>query len=112
MGTTAAATIAMTMHEVDRLKVVQAVVDRMMRIRLAAERLGITTRQLERLLVRDPSKNFQARIGRCVTREISSCSSAENVNYPKADLLTRSSIAPKNWERRCVGALRIVHLYA
>jgi Helix-turn-helix domain len=52
MATTATAIITMSMREVDRLKVVQAVLARMLRVGAAADRLGITRRQLERLLVR------------------------------------------------------------
>jgi transposase len=52
MATTATATITMSMREADRLKVVQAVVDRMLRVGPAAKRIGVTPRQLERLLIR------------------------------------------------------------
>ena len=52
MATTAKAIITMSMREVDRLKVVQAVIARMLRVGVAADRLGITRRQLEGLLVR------------------------------------------------------------
>jgi transposase len=52
MATRTTATITMSMREADRLKVVQAVVDRMLRVGPAAKRLGITPRQLERLLIR------------------------------------------------------------
>jgi transposase len=52
MATRATATITMSMREADRLKVVQAVVDRMLRVGPAAERIGVTPRQLERLLIR------------------------------------------------------------
>lgn len=44
--------ITMSMREVDRLKVIQAVADGNLRPRHAAERLGLTTRQVERLLNR------------------------------------------------------------
>jgi predicted DNA-binding protein (UPF0251 family) len=47
---TAAATITMTMREADRLKTVQAVVDRMLRVGQAAQRLGMSRRQVERLV--------------------------------------------------------------
>lgn len=47
-----AATITMNMREVDRLKTVQAVVDRMTRVDQAAKRLGLSRRQLERLIQR------------------------------------------------------------
>jgi hypothetical protein len=46
---TPAATITMTMRETDRLKTVQAVVDRMLRIGRAAQRLGMSRRRIERL---------------------------------------------------------------
>jgi len=52
MATRATATITMSMREADRLKVVQAVVDRMLRVGPAAKRIGVTPRQLERLLIR------------------------------------------------------------
>ncbi len=51
MATRATATITMSMREADRLKVVQAVVDRMLRVGQAAKRIGVTPRQLERLLM-------------------------------------------------------------
>jgi len=41
------ATITMTMREADRLKIIQAVVDRMLRLGQAAQRLG-GRRQIER----------------------------------------------------------------
>ena len=47
-----AATITMSMREVDRVKTVQAVVDRMLPVGLAAKRLGLSRRQLERLLLK------------------------------------------------------------
>lgn len=40
------------MREVDRLKTIQAVVDRMLRVGQAAQRLGLSRRQLERLVRR------------------------------------------------------------
>ena len=49
---TVAATITMTMREADRLKTVQAVVDRMLRVGQAAQRLGMSRRQVERLVDR------------------------------------------------------------
>lgn len=49
---TPAATITMSMRETNRLKTVQAVVDRMTRVGQAAEQLGLSRRQLERLLQR------------------------------------------------------------
>ena len=49
---TPAATITLTMRELDRLKTIQAVVDRMLRPGLAAQRLGISLRQVERLVIR------------------------------------------------------------
>jgi transposase len=45
----ATATITMTMREVDRIKTMQALVDRMLRPAQAAARLGLTVRQVERL---------------------------------------------------------------
>lgn len=49
---TPAATITMSMREADRLKTIQAVVDRMTRVGQAALRLGLSRRQLERLIQR------------------------------------------------------------
>lgn len=47
-----AATITMTMREADRLKTIQAVTDRMLRVGQAAQRLGVSRRQIERLVGR------------------------------------------------------------
>jgi len=44
--------ITMSMREADRLKTIQAVVDRMLRVGQAAERLGLSLRQVERLVLR------------------------------------------------------------
>ena len=52
MVTRATATITMSMREADRLKVVQAVMDRMLRVDTAAKWIGVTPRHLERLLIR------------------------------------------------------------
>ncbi len=49
---TTAGTITMSMREADRLKTIQAVVDRMLGVGQAALRLGISTRQVGRLLAR------------------------------------------------------------
>lgn len=49
---TAAGTITMSMREADRLKTIQAVVDRMLGVGQAAQRMGISTRQVGRLLAR------------------------------------------------------------
>jgi hypothetical protein len=46
------ATITMSMREVDRVKTVQAVVDRMLPVGLAAKRLGLGRRQVERLILK------------------------------------------------------------
>jgi len=48
----ASATITMTMREVDRIKTMQALVDRMLRPAQAAARLGLTVRQVARLAQR------------------------------------------------------------
>ena len=47
-----AGTITMTMHALDRMKVIQALVDGNLRPKLAAERLGLTVRQVRRLATR------------------------------------------------------------
>lgn len=44
--------VTLNMRELDRLKVIQAVVDRMLKPGRAAERLQLTTRQIERLVLR------------------------------------------------------------
>lgn len=49
---TPAVTITMSMREADRLKTIQSVVDRMARVDQAAQRLGLSRRQLERLVQR------------------------------------------------------------
>src|SRR6476619_6124111 len=46
----------MSMRELDRVKTVQAVVDRMLPVGLAAKRLGLSRRQLERLLLKYQAK--------------------------------------------------------
>jgi transposase len=48
----ATGTITMTMREVDRLKVVEAVIEQRLMAWRAAERLGISRRQIERLVAR------------------------------------------------------------
>lgn len=48
----ATGTITMTMHEVDRLKVIQDVADGKLKPWRAAERLELTTRQIRRLVAR------------------------------------------------------------
>ena len=44
--------VTMTMRELERLKCVQGVVDRQLKLYQAAERLGLTTRQVRRLVRR------------------------------------------------------------
>jgi hypothetical protein len=44
--------VTMSMRELDRLKCVQAVIDGAMQIGVAAERLGLSSRQLRRVLER------------------------------------------------------------
>ena len=44
--------ITMTMRELDRFKVIQGVADGMLKPWRAAERLGLTTRQVRRLVAR------------------------------------------------------------
>ncbi|WP_456151291.1 helix-turn-helix domain-containing protein [Burkholderia cepacia] len=44
--------VTLTMRELDRLKVIQAVVDTGLKPGRAAERLGVTVRQLQRLVDR------------------------------------------------------------
>jgi hypothetical protein len=47
-----ATSITISMRELDRLKTIRRVVDRMLRVGQAAEGLGISCRQLERLVKR------------------------------------------------------------
>ena len=54
------ATVTMSMREADRLKTVQAVVDGALRVGVAAQRLGLSRRQLERLLQRYKAKVLPA----------------------------------------------------
>lgn len=49
---TTTATITMSLREVDRLKTIQAVVDRTASVGQAAQRLGLSRRQFERLVQR------------------------------------------------------------
>ena len=44
--------VTLNMRELERIKVIQAVVDRMLKPGLAAERLRLTVRQVERLVLR------------------------------------------------------------
>ncbi|WP_424781840.1 ISNCY family transposase [Paraburkholderia sp.] len=44
--------VTLNMRELDRLKVIQAVMDRVLKPGRAAERLGLTVRQIERLVIR------------------------------------------------------------
>lgn len=44
--------VTLTMRELDRLKVIQAVVDTGLKPGPAAERLGLSVRQVERLVIR------------------------------------------------------------
>lgn len=66
--TTRAATITMTMREVDRLKTVQAVVDRMLRFSRAAQRLGMSQRQVHRLVLRYEDEGPAGMISRRCSR--------------------------------------------
>lgn len=45
-------TLTMTMRELDRLKVIQAVVDHGLTVWRAAQKLGLSRRQVERLVLR------------------------------------------------------------
>ena len=65
----------MSMREVDRLKTIQRVVDRMLRVGQAAEGLGISCRQVERLVKRyeagGPAALISARHGRPSNNQLS-----------------------------------------
>jgi len=71
---TPAATITMSMREADRLKTVQAVVDRLTRVGQAAQRLGMSRRQIERLVDRylddGPSGLVSRKRGRLGNRQL------------------------------------------
>ncbi|WP_409241949.1 helix-turn-helix domain-containing protein [Caballeronia sp. INML3] len=45
-------TMTMSMHELDRLRVIQAVAERQLKPGRAAERLHVSVRQIERLVMR------------------------------------------------------------
>ncbi|AQW31718.1 transposase (plasmid) [blood disease bacterium A2-HR MARDI] len=68
-------TITMSMRELDRCKVIQAVVDDGLMVWRAAEKLGISKRQVERLVLRyredGPSGLSSRRRGRCSNRQLS-----------------------------------------
>jgi transposase len=57
-------TITMSMREVDRLKTIQAVEHRRLRIGQAAERLGMTARQVECLIARYRAEGPQGLVSR------------------------------------------------
>lgn len=58
------ATITMSMREADRLKTVEAVIDRMLPVGQAAQRLIISRRQLERLMQRYRSEGAGGLVSR------------------------------------------------
>jgi transposase len=70
----ATGTITMTMRELDRLKVIQAIVEIGLKPGRAAERLGLTVRQVERLVnryrERGPSGVASGRRGRPGNRKL------------------------------------------
>ncbi|MBB3009364.1 transposase [Cupriavidus alkaliphilus] len=68
-------TITMTMRELDRLKVIQAVVDHGLPVWRAAEKLGLSRRQVERLVLRyredGPSGPGSRKLGRSSNNRLS-----------------------------------------
>ena len=66
-------TITMSMHELERVKIIEAVVQRRLTIMLAAERLQLCERQVSRLVRRYeaavPAGLVSARRGRAATRQ-------------------------------------------
>ncbi|OWW18700.1 helix-turn-helix domain-containing protein [Noviherbaspirillum denitrificans] len=62
-------TITMSMREIDRLKVIQAVVDRNLKPMQAAQRLGLTTRQVRRMVSRYRDDGPASRNRRCATNK-------------------------------------------
>jgi transcriptional regulator with GAF, ATPase, and Fis domain len=70
----AAALVTLNMRELDRLKVIQAIVDMGLKSGRAAERLGLTVRQVERLVIRDQESGAAGlalrRRGRCGNRKL------------------------------------------
>ena len=59
-----AGTITMTMRALDRMKVIQALVDGTLRPNLAVERLGVTVRQVRRLAKRYREEGPSGRVSR------------------------------------------------
>ncbi|WP_370652315.1 hypothetical protein [Caballeronia sp. TF1N1] len=55
-------TITMSMRELDRLKVIQAVAERQLKPGRAAERLSLSVRQIERLVLRALSSWWAGRV--------------------------------------------------
>ncbi|SIT68621.1 Helix-turn-helix domain-containing protein [Burkholderia sp. b14] len=78
-----AALVTLNMRELDRLKVVQAVVDRELKHRHAAERLGLTVRQIERLVIR---------YRECGVAGLASCKPAAGNPVPEASMVTTERI--------------------
>ncbi|WP_412026319.1 helix-turn-helix domain-containing protein [Burkholderia cepacia] len=66
--------VTLTMRELDRLKVIQAMVDTGLKPGRAAERLGLSVRQVERLVIRyrehGPSGVASGRRGRPGNRKL------------------------------------------
>lgn len=71
---TSTATITMSLREADRLKTIQALVDRMLRVAQAAQRLGLSCRQVERLMIRyraeGPAGLVSRKRGRASNRQL------------------------------------------
>ncbi|SIO69752.1 Helix-turn-helix domain-containing protein [Burkholderia sp. GAS332] len=59
-------TITMSMRELDRLKVIQAVIEERLMPWRAAERLGLSRRQVERLTVRYRSQGASGLLSRYI----------------------------------------------
>jgi transcriptional regulator with GAF, ATPase, and Fis domain len=60
----ATGTITVTMREVDRLKVIEAVTDARLKPGQAAERLGLSVRQVEQLVLRYQESGYRYRARR------------------------------------------------
>jgi transcriptional regulator with GAF, ATPase, and Fis domain len=58
-------TITMTMRELDRFKVIQAVAEARLKPGRAAERLGLSVRQIERLVLRYRAAGVAGRCEAC-----------------------------------------------
>ena len=91
----------------DRLKTVQAVVDRMLRVGQAAQRLGISRRQLERLVLRYKAEGAAGLVSRKRGRPSNhqlAPGAAERALSDRSAIATPTS-APRLPARSCASAM-------